>query len=127
MPRNLPPAKTVFAQDSDTEVLRVGQALDSLVSGGCIISGGRVERSILGPMVRINSYAQVTDSILMEGVTVGRSARIRNAIIDEHCDIPDGMHIGVDTPRDRERFDVTPRGVVLVTPETLLSATISRG
>ncbi|MGE5197432.1 MAG: glucose-1-phosphate adenylyltransferase, partial [Deltaproteobacteria bacterium] len=84
-----PPAKTVFAGEEITG--RVGLVLDSLVSGGCIVSGGRVQRSILSPNVRINSYSQVYDSILMEGVNVGRYAKIKRAIIDKDVDIPAGM------------------------------------
>ena len=122
LPRNLPPAKTVFAQDNDTEVLRVGQALDSLVSGGCIISGGRVERSILGPLVRINSYAQVSDSILMDGVTVGRSARIRKAIIDKGVSIPAGITLGYDLEHDARHFRISPGGVVVVPKGEVIEA-----
>ncbi len=83
-----PPAKTVFAGEEITG--RVGLALDSLVSGGCIISGGQVKRSILSPDVRINSYSQVDESILMEGVNVGRYSRIKRSIIDKDVLIPRG-------------------------------------
>jgi len=117
-----PPAKFVLDDDG-----RVGMAVNSLVAGGSIISGAVVRNSLLFSAVRIDERSTVERSVIMPGVHIGRNCIIRNAIIDEHCDIPDGMHIGVDTARDRERFDVTPRGVVLVTPETLLSATISRG
>ncbi|MDD4899733.1 MAG: glucose-1-phosphate adenylyltransferase, partial [Candidatus Omnitrophica bacterium] len=84
-----PPAKSVFSGDEVAG--RIGLSLDSLVSGGCIISGGQVRRSILSPNVRINSYSQVYDSILMEGVNVGRYARIKRAIIDKDVNIPPGM------------------------------------
>src|SRR5262245_3539751 len=112
LPLHVPPAKTVFAQ----EVLggRLGVALDSLVSGGCIISGGRVERSILSPRVRVNSYALVADSIIMDGVNVGRRARIHRAIVDKGVQIPEGFTIGVDLERDRSLFTVSPGGVVVV-------------
>jgi glucose-1-phosphate adenylyltransferase len=111
-PRQLPPAKTVFADEEGER--RVGQALDSLVSGGCILSGGRVERSVLSPNVRVNSYAEVTDSILMDGVDVGRRAVVRNAIVDKGVRIPEGYQLGVDLDRDREYFTVAENGVVVV-------------
>ncbi|MEJ2112085.1 MAG: glucose-1-phosphate adenylyltransferase, partial [Acidobacteriota bacterium] len=88
-----PPVKTVFAGD---ETDRIGIALDSLLCNGCIISGGKVERSILAPDVRINSYSSVQDSILFENVEVGRKARIRRAIIDKNVKIPPGFSIGYD-------------------------------
>lgn len=111
-----PPAKTVFAGDEVTG--RIGLALDSIVSGGCIISGGRVQRSILSPNVRINSYSQVYDSILMEGVNVGRYAKVRRAIIDKDVFIPQGMVIGYDLEEDRKRFYVSDHGVVVVAKGT---------
>ncbi|XZE18929.1 glucose-1-phosphate adenylyltransferase [Pirellulaceae bacterium SH449] len=110
---NLPPPKFVFGSRGETD--RMGMALDSIVCSGTIISGGKVERSILSPRVRVNSYAQVSDSILFEGVEVGRNAIVRNAIIDKHVKIPAGMEIGVDPERDRARgFTVSPRGIVTV-------------
>jgi glucose-1-phosphate adenylyltransferase len=115
-----PPAKFVLSDEG-----RTGTAINSLVAGGSIISGAVVRESLLFSAVRIDERSTVERSVIMPGVRVGRGCVIRNAIIDEHCDIPDGMHIGVDTTRDRERFDVTPRGIVLVTPETLLAATRS--
>ncbi len=108
---NYPPAKFVFA---DRASGRVGAALDSLVSEGCILSGGEILRSILSPKVRINSYTLVEDSILFENVTVGRHCRIRRAIIDKNVDIPPNMVIGHDPARDRERFHVTEGGVVVI-------------
>jgi glucose-1-phosphate adenylyltransferase len=111
-----PPAKTVFAGDEITG--RIGLILDSLVSGGCIISGGRVQRSILSPNVRINSYCQVNDSILMEGVNVGRYAKITRAIIDKDVNIPQGMIIGYDPDEDRKRFFVSESGLVVVAKGT---------
>lgn len=111
-----PPAKTVFAGDEVTG--RVGLALDSLVSGGCIISGGRVQRSVLSPDVRINSYSQVCDSILMEGVNVGRYAKIKRAIIDKDVDIPQGMVIGYELTEDKKKFHVTDSGIVVVAKGT---------
>jgi glucose-1-phosphate adenylyltransferase len=111
-----PPAKTVFAGGEITG--RVGLALDSIVSGGCIISGGQVRRSILSPNVRINSYAQVDESILMEGVTVGRHAKIKRSIIDKDVNIPEKMVIGYDPKEDQKRFYVTDSGIVVVAKKT---------
>ena len=93
--------------------------------GGSIISGAVVRESLLFSAVRIDERSVVERSVIMPGVRVGKGCIIRGAILDEHCEIPDGTQIGVDPVRDRERFDVTPRGIVLVTPETLLAATRS--
>jgi glucose-1-phosphate adenylyltransferase len=111
-----PPAKTVFAGDEITG--RIGLALDSLASGGCIISGGQVKRSILSPNVRINSYSQVTDSILMEGVDVGRYSKIKRTIVDKDVTIPGGTVIGYDPDEDRKRFYVSESGIVVVAKKT---------
>lgn len=113
-----PPAKTVFAGGEITG--RVGLALDSLVSGGCIISGGQVKRSILSQNVRINSYSQVHDSILMEGVNIGRYANIKRTIIDKDVVIPEGLVIGYDIEEDKKRFHVTESGIVVVAKGTLI-------
>src|ERR1041384_4893414 len=107
------PAKFVFANEEEG---RVGRATDSLVSEGCIISGGRVNKSVLSPNVRINSFADVDESILFEGVTVGRHAKIRRAIVDKNVDIPPGLRIGYDADEDRRRFFVSPKGSVVVPP-----------
>jgi glucose-1-phosphate adenylyltransferase len=104
-----PPAKFVFA---DPE--RMGVALDSIVAGGSIISGGRVERSVLGYDVRVNSYAEVEDSIVFNHVNIGRSCRIRRAIIDRHVSLPEGTVIGYDQASDRSRYSVTDSGIVVV-------------
>ncbi|MDD5156268.1 MAG: glucose-1-phosphate adenylyltransferase [Candidatus Omnitrophica bacterium] len=111
-----PPVKTVFAGEEITG--RVGLMLDSLVSGGCIISGGRVQRSILSPNVRINSYSQVYESMLMEGVNVGRYAKIKRAIIDKDVDIPAGTVIGYDLAEDKKKFFVSESGIVVVAKGT---------
>ncbi len=109
-----PPPKFVFSQTYAAPP-RVGQALDSMVCAGSIISGGSVQRSILGFNVRVNSYAAVEDSILFDGVHVGRHARIRRAIIDKRVRVPEGMQIGYDLDRDRERgFTVTDSGIVVI-------------
>jgi glucose-1-phosphate adenylyltransferase len=92
---NNPPPKFVFAQTEGPNP-RQGMALDSMVCPGSIVSGGRVVRSILSPNVRVNSWAQVEDSILFEGVQIGRHAKIRRAIIDKGVCVPEGMQIGFD-------------------------------
>ena len=109
-----PPAKFVF-DDAD----RRGMAVDSMVSGGCIISGATVRHSLLFSNVRVNSYSQIEDSVILPDVTVGTNCVIKKAIIDKGCIIPDGMEIGVDAAKDRDRFNVSPNGVVLVVPEML--------
>ncbi len=110
---NLPPPKFVFAEQGATA--RRGQALDSIICQGCIVSGGQLERSIVGPDSRINSYAQVQDSILFEGVDVGRYAKIRRAIIDKGVHIPAGIEIGYDHDLDRSRgFLVTEHDVTVI-------------
>lgn len=108
---NSPPAKFVFANEREG---RVGCATDSLISEGCIISGGRVHGSILSPQVRVNSYASVEGSILFENVSIGRHCRIRKAIIDKHVEIPPGTSIGYDLEADRKRFHVTETGIVVI-------------
>lgn len=108
---NYPPAKFVFA---DRESDRVGTATDSLISEGCIISGGSVHGCVLSPQVRINSYSHVEDSILFERVNIGRRCKIRRAIIDKHVDIPPGTVIGYDPEADRRRFHVTEEGLVVI-------------
>jgi glucose-1-phosphate adenylyltransferase len=107
-----PPMKTVFADPT-----RMGTALDSIVAGGSIISGGRVNRSVVGYDVRINSYSEVENSILFNHVTIGRHARVRNAIIDRHVTIPERTEIGYDVEADRQRYNVTEGGVVVVVRE----------
>ncbi len=114
-----PPPKFVFADEGPAG--RRGQALDSMVSQGCILSGGRVLRSVLSQRVRINSYAEVEDSILFEGVDVGRHARIRRAIIDKDVAIPTGFQIGFDHDADRAHgFHVTEDGVVVIAKDEAL-------
>ena len=108
---NAAPAKFVFA---NAEEGRIGQATDSIVSEGCIVSGARVNRSVLSPNVRVNSFADVQDSILFEGVKVGSHAQIKNAIIDKNVDIPPGVQIGYDAKEDAKRFFVSPKGIVVV-------------
>lgn len=106
---SFPPAKTVW-RGSD----RHGEATESLVCNGAIISGGRTERTILGPNCRINSYCSVEESILFDGVDIGRGCRIRRAIIDKNVIIPEGTRIGFNEAEDRKRFVVSPNGVVVI-------------
>ncbi|MCX7892681.1 MAG: glucose-1-phosphate adenylyltransferase [Burkholderiales bacterium] len=110
----LPPAKFVFDEED-----RRGEAIDSLVSGGCIISGSRVRRSLLFSNVRVNSYCRVEEAVVLPNVEIGRNCVLNRVVIDKHCRIPAGTEIGVDPEADRERFFVTERGVTLVTPEML--------
>ena len=114
-----PPAKFVFNQKVDN---RRGIAVDSLVSDGCIISGGSVKRSILSPNVRVHSYSDVEDSLLFEGVEVGRHAKVKNAIIDKHVKIMPNATVGYDKELDRKRFTVTPKGIVVVEKGTVVEA-----
>jgi glucose-1-phosphate adenylyltransferase len=108
-----PPAKFVFAE----EKRRCGQALDSVISSGCIISGSRVVGSILCPNVRVHSFCDIQQTILMPGVRVGRHARIRRAIVDRDVLVPRGALIGYDHEEDRRRHTVTEGGVVVVTAD----------
>ncbi|MBX7106987.1 MAG: glucose-1-phosphate adenylyltransferase, partial [Gemmataceae bacterium] len=111
----LPPPKTVFAEAGVPGVARRGEAHDSMVCSGAVVSGGHVRRSILAPNVRVNSYAVVEESILGSGVVVGRHARIRKAIIDKDVHVPQGAAIGFDLEHDRQRgFTVTEQGVVVI-------------
>lgn len=109
-----PPPKFVFAQ-SNASPPRVGTALDSMVCAGSIISGGRVERSILSPNVRVNSWAHVEESIVFEGVDIGRHAKVRRAILDKGVQIPEGAEVGYDHDLDRQRgFVVTESGLTVI-------------
>src|SRR5262249_53987923 len=116
-----PPAKMVFAGDEGGGGQRIGTALDSLVSNGVIVSGGRVERSILSPGVRIHSYAQVEDSILCDRVDVGRHCRIRRAIIDKEVMVPPNTTIGYDPEADAGLYTVSPGGIVVIPKGAKLS------
>jgi len=108
--RQYPPAKFVFAEPG-----RMGQALDSIVSSGCIISGGTVKGSVLSPDVRVNSYTEVDSSILFTHANVGRHCRIRRAILDRDVHVPEGTTIGYDVEADRQRYFVTDTGITVVT------------
>ncbi len=110
----LPPAKFVFDDEN-----RRGTAVDSMVAGGCIVSGAMVRHSLLFSQVRVHSFSEVSDSVIYPDVEIGRNCKIRRALIDRGCNIPEGTHIGFDEDEDRKRFHVSPKGVVLVTPEML--------
>ncbi len=106
-----PPAKFVFRDEVHA---RVGIATDSLVSHGCIISGGRIHRSVLSNGCRINSFSEVEESVLFENVRIGRHARLRRCIIDKDVEIPQGSEIGFNHEIDRKRFHVTEGGIVVI-------------
>ncbi|HHH40243.1 MAG TPA: glucose-1-phosphate adenylyltransferase, partial [Sedimenticola sp.] len=110
----LPPAKFIFDDDD-----RRGMAVDTMVSGGCIVSGALVRHSLLFSNVRVNSYSRVNDSVILPDVDIGRNCRITKAVIDRGCQIEEGTVIGEDPEADAKRFYVSEGGVVLVTPEML--------
>jgi glucose-1-phosphate adenylyltransferase len=109
-----PPAKFVF-----DDAGRRGIAVDSLVSDGCIVSGALVRRSILFYNARVGEGSVVEDSVVLPGAQIGRDVRLKRAIVDKECVLPDGLRVGYDLTRDRERFNVTERGVVLISPDML--------
>ncbi|MGH8670555.1 MAG: sugar phosphate nucleotidyltransferase, partial [Burkholderiales bacterium] len=110
----LPPAKFVF-----DEADRRGLAVNSLVSGGCIISGAALRQSLLFSNVQVLSHAQVVDSIILPNVDIGQHAYLRRVIVDKGCKIPERMVAGVDPAEDARRFYVTEKGITLITPEML--------
>jgi glucose-1-phosphate adenylyltransferase len=110
----LPPAKFVFDDEG-----RRGMAVDSLVSGGDIISGASVRSSLLFSRVHVHSYASIEDSVILPDVDIGRRARLRRVVMDKHCRVPEGLSIGYDLEADRKRFHVSENGITLVTPEML--------
>jgi len=114
----LPPAKFVFDDDD-----RRGMAVDSLVSGGCIVSGSAVRRSLLFSKVRVNSYCKVDGAVLLPAVEVGRRARLVNVVVDRGCRIPDGLVVGEDPEDDTRRFYRTENGITLVTEDMLARLT----
>ncbi len=118
----LPSAKFVFADED-----RRGQALDSMVSGGCIISGGTVQRSLLFSNVQVRSYSRVEDSVILPNVDVGRNAHLKRVVVEKNCKIPEGLKVGFDPVEDNKQFYVTEKGVTLITPEMLGQRTHYQG
>lgn len=110
----LPPAKFVFDDDE-----RRGMAVDSMVSGGCIISGAAVRRSLLFSNVHVHSFAEIEDTVVLPDVEIGRNVVLRRVVVDKGCQIPDGLIAGVDPAEDARRFYVTEKGITLITPEML--------
>ena len=110
----LPPAKFVFDDDG-----RRGMAVDSLVSGGDIISGALVRHSLLFSRVHVHSHAEIEDSVILPDGHIGRHANLRRVVMDKHCRVPEGLQIGYDREADRKRFHVSDNGITLVTPEML--------
>jgi glucose-1-phosphate adenylyltransferase len=111
--RQYPPAKFVFADEG----ARMGIGVDSIISAGCILSGGRVQNSVLSPDVRVNSYSVISNSIVFTHCDIGRNCRIRNAIIDRDVRLPEGTVIGYDPEEDRRRYLVTDSGIVVVSQD----------
>jgi glucose-1-phosphate adenylyltransferase len=110
----LPPAKFVFDDDD-----RRGMAVDSMVSGGCVISGSKVKRSVLFSNVHVHSYSTVTDSVILPEVDIGRRCHLTKVVIDKGCHIPPDTIIGEDREADAEKYHVSAGGVVLVTADML--------
>jgi len=110
----LPPAKFVFDDDG-----RRGMAVDSIVSGGCIVSGSVVRRSVLFSQVRVQDYCNIEDCVILPNVEIGNNVTLRRVLVDKHCRLPDGLTAGVDAEADRKRFHVTERGVTVIVPESL--------
>ncbi|MDD4911136.1 MAG: glucose-1-phosphate adenylyltransferase [Sideroxydans sp.] len=110
----LPPAKFVFNDDG-----RRGEAIDSMVSGGCIISGARVQHTLLFSDVRVGERTEVTDSVILSGCRIGSNVKLHRVVLDNRCEIPDGMQIGFNREEDAKRFHVSKGGITLVTPDML--------
>jgi glucose-1-phosphate adenylyltransferase len=110
----LPPAKFVFDDDG-----RRGMAVDATVSGGCIISGSTVRRSLLFSKVHVHSFCDIQDSVILPDVEIHRNTRLRRCVVDRRCILPEGFTAGFDAEQDRKRFHVSEGGVTLITPEML--------
>ena len=110
----LPPAKFVFDNKE-----RCGKATDSLISGGCIISGASISNSVMFSDIRVNSYSSIEQSVILPQVDIGRYVRLKKVVVDKGARIPDGMEIGVNPEQDRKRFYVSDKGITLVTAEML--------
>jgi glucose-1-phosphate adenylyltransferase len=117
-----PPAKFVFSQDYQGG--RMGVALDSIICGGCIVSGARVQNSVLSPNVRVLDHADVRESILMENVTIGAHSRIKRAIIDKDVTIPPHTEIGYNRDADAQQFTITDSGLVVISKGMKLHAAV---
>ena len=115
-----PPARTVFADED--QIGNAGNVLDSMISEGCLVVGAQVKHSILSPNVKVRCYASVEDSVVMNSAQIGKGAKIRRAIIDKDAVIGNGAEIGYDEDRDRERFDVTREGVVVIPKGAIVEA-----
>lgn len=110
----LPPAKFILEKED-----RLGQAVNSMVSGGCIISGSTVRRSLLFSNVHVHSYSNIEESVILPNVDIGRNVRFKRVVVDKNCVIPEGLTVGFDHEEDRKRFYVTDKGITLITPEML--------
>jgi glucose-1-phosphate adenylyltransferase len=110
----LPPAKFVFDDEE-----RRGMAVDSMVSGGCIISGSTVRHSVLFSKVEVHSYSVIEDCVILPDVSIGRNCRLTKVVLDKGCIVPEGTIIGEDSIADAEKYEISPNGVILVTPEML--------
>ena len=110
----LPPAKFVFDDDG-----RRGMAVDSLISGGCIVSGSLVRRSVLFSNVRVRNFCTLEDCVILPNVEIGNNVTLRRVVVDKRCRLPDGLEVGVDPVADRNRFHVTDRGITVIVPESL--------
>jgi glucose-1-phosphate adenylyltransferase len=110
----VPPAKFVFDDDG-----RRGMAVDSLVSGGCIVSGSQVRRSVLFSNVHVQNFCEIEDCVILPNVEIGNNVTLRRTIVDKRCRLPDGLKAGLDPEADRRRFHVTERGVTVIVPESL--------
>ncbi len=110
-----PPGKTVWYEGK-----RVGETLNSLICDGTIVSGGHVERSLIGPNVKVNSYSQIIDSIILNSCSIGRHAKIKNTIIDKNVSVPEGYEIGYDLEEDKKKFTVTESGIVVIAKNQVL-------
>ena len=113
-PEQLPPAKFVFDDDE-----RRGTAIDSIVSGGCIVSGSSVRRSVLFSRARVHSYCNIEEAVILPDVEIGRHCILKRVVVDKYCKLREGLQAGVDLEADRRRFHVTDGGVTLITPEMI--------
>jgi glucose-1-phosphate adenylyltransferase len=110
----VPPAKTVLGDDSTQGNTVTGMVKDSILSGGCIISGGTVSRSVLSPNVRVEASSEIDESVILDRVIVGRRARLRRVIVDRKVVVPEGFTVGFDREEDLKRFTISPGGVIIV-------------